>query len=157
MESKAAKQYFSRVQRCLVCPAASRHQLLGRGRRLVAQFEQENPNAQYSDFVSAFGSPGDFAGQMLSCVDSGAVEAVQRRRKLGRKTALVCLVLALCVTAVLGWVKWSQYEKYRDIFHNIKDADWVIVQHGPYKISEEEFYVKRTEVNISFSENGGKP
>ena len=135
MESKAAKQYFSRVQRCLVCPAASRHQLLGRGRRLVAQFEQENPNAQYSDFVSAFGSPGDFAGQMLSCVDSGAVEATRRWRRCVKQIALIGLVLLLLVAAVFGIAKWSKARK-------VVNGDFHVVMQPNQQFSEEEYRAK---------------
>lgn len=132
MESKAAKRYFSRVQRCLVCPAASRYQLLGRGRRLVTQFEQENPNAQYSDFVSAFGSPENFAGEMLSTVDKKEVEAAQRRRRLGYRLALTCLVLVLCVTAVLGWAKWSKVQE-------VIQGDRWIAKGVPEEITQEEY------------------
>lgn len=132
MESKAAQQYFSRVRRRLACPAASRDQLLGRGRKLVAQFEQENPNAQYSDFVAAFGPPGDFAGKMLSCVDSEKVEAVQRRRKLGRQIVLIGLALLLCAVAALGWVKWGKAQE-------VIQGDFWVVKGTPRVITQEEY------------------
>ena len=148
MESKAAKQYFSRVQRCLVCPAASRHQLLGRGRRLVAQFEPENPNAQYSDFVSAFGSPENFAGQMLSCVDSGAVEAVQRRRRRIKQTVLIGLMLVLLVSTVFWFARWNK-------IYEIVRGNFVIVQHDPEKITEEEASITFKKVGVLFPTDGG--
>lgn len=135
MESKAAKQYFSRVCRRLTCPTDSRDQLLGRGRKLVSQFEQENPNAQYADFVAAFGPPGDFAGQMLSCVDSGEVEVVQRRRRHIKWTAITGLVLLLLVVAILGFAKWSKAQK-------VINGDFCVVELEPQKITEEECYAR---------------
>lgn len=155
MESKAAQQYFSRVRRRLACPAASRDQLLGRGRKLVAQFEQENPDAKYVDFVAAFGPPGDFAGEMLSCVDSGAVEATQRRCRRVKQIILIGLALVLCIGGGFGWFQWSKYGKYQELFDDMKDADFVIVQHGPYEITDEEVNATRQEAGIPLPKNGG--
>lgn len=155
MESKAARQYFSRVRRRLVCPSASRDQLLGRGRRLMTQFDEENPDAEYSDFVSAFGTPKDFVEQMLSCVDSEAVNAVQRRYRYIKQTAVIALALILAAGGVFGCLQTVKFGKYQEMFDDIKDADLVIVQHGPYEITEEEYYANRAKVSVQRSENGG--
>lgn len=155
MESKAARQYFSRVRRRLICPSASRDQLLGRGRRMMAQFDEENPDAQYSDFVSAFGTPKDFVEQMLSCVDSEAVNAVQRRYRYIKHTAVIALALVLAAGGVFGCLQMVKYGKYQEIFNDIKDANIVIVQHGPYEISNEEARITFKEANIPFPGDGG--
>lgn len=146
MESKAAQQYFSRVRRRLACPAASRDQLLGRGRKLVAQFEQENPDAKYVDFVAAFGPPGDFAGEMLSCVDSGAVEAVRRRRRHIKRAAMAGLVLLLLVAAILGFAKWSKAQK-------VVDGDFRVVK-STQQITEEELYGMLEEKGMPIPKEG---
>lgn len=148
MESKAARQYFSRVRRRLICPSASRDQLLGRGRRLMTQFDEENPDAQYSDFVSAFGTPKDFVEQMLSCVDGEAVNAVQRRYRYIKQTALVGLMLILIASTAFWFTKWNKV-------YEIVRGNFVIIQHEPERISEEEARITFKEVGVAFPIDGG--
>lgn len=111
MGSKAARQYIAHIRRHLVCSAGSRKQLLRKGKELVARFGEENPDAQYSDFVSAFGPPENFAGEMLSSVDGKEVANAQRRHRCVKRTALVGLVLILIVAAVFWFAKWSKAQK----------------------------------------------
>ncbi len=154
MESKAAQRYVSRVRRRLTCSAASRRRLSLRSQELATQFASENPDARYDDFVTAFGPPEDFSGELLSSLDGGEVEAARRRRRRIRQIVLIGLALVLCIGGSLGWLLWSRYEKYRELFDEIKDADFVIVQHGPYKISEEEARINFKEAGVPFPGDG---
>mgnify|MGYP001329717760 CR=1 FL=1 len=101
----------------------------------MTRFEQENPDAQYSDFVSAFGPPKDFVEQMLSCVDGEAVEAVQRRRRYIKQATLIGLALVLLVVAVFGVARWS---KAREVIK----GDFHVIMQPTQQFSEEEFNAK---------------
>lgn len=155
MESKAAQQYVSRVRRRLTCSAPSRKRLSLRSQELADQFAAENPNARYDDFVTAFGPPENFAGELLSSLDGGEVKAARRRRGLSRRITLIGLILVLCIGGCLGWVKWSQYARYQEMFKSIRDADFVIVRHGPYEITDEEYYAIQEEAIKETSTSGG--
>lgn len=155
MENRAARQYVSHVRRRLTCSAASRRQLLLRSRELAKQFAAENPDAGYDDFVIAFGPPGNFAGELLSSLDGGEVENAQRRRRLVPRIVFGCLAAVLCVTAVWGWAQWSRYDQHREKFDAVKDADWVIVQQGSYRVTQEVARGNYEKVGDLFLKNGG--
>lgn len=146
MENRnAAGRYAAHVRRRLTCSVPARRRLSLRCRELADQYAEENPDARYDDFVTAFGSPGDFAGELLSTLDGTEVETAQKRRGAAYRIILVCLVLALCGSAVFGWSQWFKYEQYRELFDEVKDADMVIVQYGPQKITDEEYEAIRIE------------
>lgn len=131
MESKAARQYFSRVRRRLVCSTASRKQLLSQGQELINRFEQENPYAQYADFADAFGPPEDFAREMLSTVDRKEVDAAQRRQRHAKWTVLVGLLLILIAVPVFGFAH-----------RNVLGRDHVVINSTPHQIAEEALYTQ---------------
>ena len=156
METRnAAGRYASQVRRRLTCSAASRGQLSRRCQELAEQYAEENPDARYDDFVTAFGPPGDFAGELLSTLDGEEVDAARRRRRAVPKIAVVCLVLALCGVAVFGWSQWRKYEQHRELFDDAKDAETVIVQHGPEAVTDDETDGILREAGISRSTDGG--
>lgn len=148
MESKAAQQYVSHVRRRLTCSSPSRRQLSLRSQELADQFAAENPDARYDDFVTAFGPPENFAGELLSSLDGGEVEAARRRRGLSRRIALVGLVLVLLASTAFWFFKWNKV-------YEIVKGNFVIVHHAPEKISEEEYYAIREEAIKETSMGGG--
>lgn len=69
---------------------------------MAESFLQENPGADTSALVAAFGSPREFASQMMATLDPAEVEAAHRgRRNFVR--ALACFAIIL---AILG-MSWS--------------------------------------------------
>ncbi len=81
MEHNAAQRYLNQVSRFLVCAGGDRKRLLGRCRELADSFQQENPDAEYDGFVSAFGKPADCAAELLSTLDASAIESAQKKRR----------------------------------------------------------------------------
>ena len=141
MESKAAQHYVSRVRRRLTCSAPSRRRLSLGSQELATQFASENPDARYDDFVTAFGPPGDFAGELLSSLDSGEVETAQRRRRLAPRIALICLVLVLCSAVVLGWAKWGKAQE-------VIQGDFWVAKGVPEEVTEEAYEAARKQVQV---------
>lgn len=105
--NQEARRYLTRVRRQLVCSAPARRRLLSRAKEMAEQFGAENPCAQYEDYVSAFGSPEEFAGIMLSTLDRSEVERAGLRRCLRLRFALVGLILILFAAGGVGWSLWA--------------------------------------------------
>ncbi len=94
------KKYLARVRQHLICSADSRRRLLWQARQMVEDFLQENPEADETALVAAFGAPKEFAEQMLATLERKEIVAARRRRRrLAVEVAvLVVLVgLACCV------------------------------------------------------------
>ena len=102
MEHRAARRYYRRVNRLLVCGRTDRKRLLAQLRGLLEIFFEENPEADAAALSAAFGEPEIFAEELLSTLREGKVEAARRRRRLLRlgffcAAALVLLLLFWCV------------------------------------------------------------
>ena len=113
MEHNAAQRYLNQVSRFLVCAGGDRKRLLGRCRELADSFQQENPDAEYDGFVSAFGKPADCAAELLSTLDASAIESAQKKRRWLHRIEIAVLgvgILALILTAVF-WHNKYQYQR----------------------------------------------
>lgn len=135
MEHNAAQRYLNQVSRFLVCTGGDRKRLLGRCRELADSFQQENPDAEYDGFVSAFGKPADCAAELLSTLDASAIESAQKKRRWLHRIEIAVLgvgILALILTAVFWHNKYQYQREFDDEFI------WVV---GPAsEMTEEDFY-----------------
>lgn len=147
MESNAARKYCSKMRRGLVCSGASRKQLFHQGQELVGRFEQENPDAQYADFVTAFGPPEAFAGEMLSTLDGKEVENAKRRRKRTKWILLAGVILVLIAVCVFSVAKWSKRQK-------IVEESYVLITHDFQEMTDEEYSIMFGEAAMALSEKG---
>lgn len=94
---KAPERYLTQLRRALVCLKEDRERLMADARDMLENFAQENPGAFYRDYVASFGTPEDFAAEMLASLDPEDVAEAQTRR---RRT-LVGMVTAVGVLLVL--------------------------------------------------------
>ncbi len=88
------KKYLARVRRHLICSADSRRRLMWQAGQMVEDFLQENPDADETALVAAFGAPKEFAEQMLAPLDRKEIVAARKRR---RRLAVEAAVLAVLV------------------------------------------------------------
>lgn len=146
MEHNAAQRYLNQVSRFLVCAGGDRKRLLGRCRELADSFQQENPDAEYDGFVSAFGKPADCAAELLSTLDASAIESAQKKRLWTRNIMVVC-VLSVLIFLSLFW-----YSKYKESI--AFDENVTIVATPPVEGTLEEFYAAK-EWEAQFN-SGGK-
>lgn len=133
MKNNAVRQYYSKVRRGLVCSGASRKQLLGQGEALMIRFEQENPDAQYADFITAFGPPEVFAGEMLSTVGGKEVEDVKRRRRCAKWIVLAGVALVLIAGSAFWFAKWSKAQE-------VVRGDFNVINGTSQEITEEDYF-----------------
>ena len=146
MEHNAAQRYLNQVSRFLVCTGGDRKRLLGRCRELADSFQQENPDAEYDGFVSAFGKPADCAAELLSTLDASAIESAQKKRLWTRN------IMVVCVLSVLIFLSFFWYSKYKESI--AFDETVTVVIKPPSECTEEEFYAAK-EWEAQFN-NGGK-
>mgnify|MGYP007114000587 CR=1 FL=1 len=149
------QHYCRELDRHLNCPKKLRLEFQQETRRMAQDLLQSNPGAAGRDVAAFLGEPAELAQTFQESIDPAALARYRKRRRAGRRIAAAALALVLCGAAVLGWVKWSRYAEYQELFDEVQDADWVIIQHGPYKITEEEYNAARAEANASSSANGG--
>lgn len=106
MAAVCDKEYLARVRRHLTCSAASRQRLLDRAGQMVEDFFRENPEADAIALTTAFGSPQEFAAQMLATLEPGEVEAARKRQRLLYQGGALALILALIAVAAVCFVRW---------------------------------------------------
>lgn len=95
---KAPERYLKQLRRALLCPREDRERLMADAGDMLENFAQENPGAFYRDYVASFGTPEDFAAEMLSSLDPEDIaEARTRRRRalLGAAAATGVLLVLL--------------------------------------------------------------
>lgn len=148
MKHKTMQNYLTQVRHSLVCDRTDRKQLLERCKDLIDSFQQENPNADYNEIVTAFGKPVDCATDLLSTLDDTKVEAAQKKRRWFHRIAIAVVSIAI-ITSVLTAVFWhSKYSDQREF-----DDEFILVIESPTEITLEEFYATK-EQKAHF--NGGK-
>lgn len=96
---KAPERYLKQLRRALVCPREDRERLMADARDMLENFAQENPGAFYRDYAASFGTPEDFAAEMLSSLDPEdiAEARIRRRRALLGAAAAAGVLLVLLV------------------------------------------------------------
>lgn len=134
MNHDASQQYLKQVGKLLTCGRKSRRRLLARCGELVRNFQEENPEAGYDDFVAAFGEPADCAAELLSGLDTSPVEDARKTLFINR-SVLAVIILAL---ALLSGFLFYKYLKIREF-----DEDSILIIEAPRKITEEEFDAHR--------------
>lgn len=127
MENRAANRYLGKVKRRLMCPRAHRERLLGRCREMVTGYLEETPDADYARLTAAFGTPEEYAGELLASLDAAAVAVARERRKFLRIGAVVS-VLACLVLVCVYW--YAQYSAAKNIT--------ILVEYPPTYTTEEE-------------------
>lgn len=112
MKSKALAQYLRKLKQALTCSRPDRARLLSRGRALLENFWEENPDADYEAFVTAFGPPELFAGEMLDTLDQENLKRARSRRKwvMGSVTASAAVVMLALLVAFVS----AQQNKPKD-------------------------------------------
>lgn len=101
MKNQAMEQYLKKLKKALRCPQPDKAELLAQGKALLMNFSEESPEADYEAFVTAFGPPEVFAGEMLDTLDQETL----KRAQIGRKW-LLCSAAALAVILVMTATFW---------------------------------------------------
>lgn len=147
--------YYRELDRHLNCPRKLRLDFHRETRRMADELAGNCPGATPQNVSAFLGEPAALAATFQETIDPAVLSRYRKRRRAGRWIAGIGLALVLCIGGCVGWVQWSQYAEYQEMFDEIEDADWVIVQHGPREITEEEYYAIREAANTSSSLNGG--
>ena len=79
MTQAVKEEYLAGVDRALLCYLPNRKELMAEARRMVDQFDEENPEATGEDLLAAFGTGEEFALSMLSTVPREQVEKAENR------------------------------------------------------------------------------
>lgn len=138
MEHNAAQRYLNQVSRFLVCAGGDRKRLLGRCRELADSFQQENPDAEYDGFVSAFGKPADCAAELLSTLDASAIESAQKKRRWLHRIEIAVLSMGILASILTASFWYNKYQLQREFDENV-----TIVVIPPTETTLEEFYAAK--------------
>ncbi len=132
MKNKAARRYLRQVKLHLFCDRAHRKARLSRAQTMIEDFSEERPEAEYNDFVAAFGSPQGFAENILEGVEQAEIDSAKRRKKFLCRGVVILVILALIVASVTWYCK---YEESKDLDKNI-----TVIISTAKELTEEEFY-----------------
>lgn len=99
---------------------------------MVDGFLQENPGADGAALVAAFGTPEEFAVQMLATLEPEEIDAARRRRELITKSLIALVAFALTLTATIFFVKWWHAQ-------SVINGDFYVIQVPGHNITEEEY------------------
>ena len=157
---KNARRYLKRLRSFLTCPKEDRAKLLEQAAQTVERYSQENPNALYSTYVAALGSPAGFARELLTNVKTETIVRFQRRRKWVAYAVVAIVVIVSVAFSVLDSSYWNQQCKEAEE----ESAKFtVIIQPVKYLTDEEaeQFWKAHPENDTYWSidmenKNGGK-
>lgn len=135
MEHNAAQRYLNQVSRFLVCAGGDRKRLLGRCRELADSFQQENPDAEYDGFVSAFGKPADCAAELLSTLDASAIESAQKKRRWLHRIEIAVLGVGILASILTALFWYNKYQYQREF-----DDEFIFVITPATRMTEEDFF-----------------
>lgn len=131
MTQAVKEEYLAGVDRALLCYLPNRKELMAEARRMVEQFDEENPEATGEDLLGAFGTGEEFALSMLSTVPKEQVEEAKRKTVFQRKALQVAVVLVLVVTAVFFFWRWQKAQE-------VVKGDFKVVIDPIEEITEDE-------------------
>lgn len=142
METNLTRQYLSQVQHFLICGRSDRIRLLGRCKELVESFQQENPEAGYSEMIAAFGEPDVCAEELLSSLEESRIETARKKHVLVSRIVIAVLSVIM-VGSILAAFFW--YLKY---FQQCEfDDDHILMIDPAGEITEEEYYARKSQIS----------
>lgn len=129
MTQAVKEEYLAGVDRALLCYLPNRKELMAEARRMVDQFDEENPEA----------TGEEFALSMLSTVPREQVEKAKRKTVFQRKALQVAVVLVLVVTAVFFFWQWRQTQE-------VVKGDFKVIIEPVEELTDEEMeeFLKQT-------------
>ncbi len=111
MKNKAARRYLRQVKLHLFCNRAHRQALLSRAQTMIEEFSEERPEAEYKDFVAAFGPPQSFAENMMEGIDQQEIDQVKRNLKWALRLAVAALLLSFALISAFWYAKWQKAQE----------------------------------------------
>ena len=149
MTQAVKEEYLAGVDRALLCYLPNRKELMAEARRMVDQFDEENPEATGEDLLAAFGTGEEFALSMLSTVPKEQVEEAKQKTVFQRKALQVAVVLVLVVTAMFFFWRWQKTQE-------VVKGDCKVVIDPAVEITDEEAreFIKSTSQDAQ-SHTGG--
>lgn len=129
MTQAVKEEYLAGVDRALLCYLPNRKELMAEARRMVEQFDEENPEA----------TGEEFALSMLSTVPREQVEKAKRKTVFQRKALQVAVVLVLVVTAVFFFWRWQKTQE-------VVKGDFKVIIEPVEELTDEEMeeFLKQT-------------
>lgn len=129
--NKAAKRYFARMKRQLVCSAQSRQQICDRTMKLIDDFLEENPEAEELDLIAAFGKPKDYAADALDDLDENEIFKARHKRKYIHRLVIGFSVVLLIIIAFTCFYKWWQAQ-------DVIRGDFYVVEGNTTTMTQDE-------------------
>ena len=88
-------QYCRQVKHCLSCPASVQKPILSQLEESVLSYLEEHPSADLQELFSHFGTPNDFAANVLENLDGKQLQTQLQHYRWRRIIAAIILGLAL--------------------------------------------------------------
>lgn len=147
MTQRDTEQYITRVGQALPRQLSSRQSLLDRARGMVEQFALENPEAEYGDIITAFGTPEALGAEMLSTLPPQQVETAAHRRRFHRRTVIAGAFLVLSLLTLFLFVRIKQMEE-------VVNGDFYVVISSARPMTDEEMeeFMRQTSPDAQFHE-----
>ena len=105
------KRYLFQVRRHLTCSTAARRRSMAQAEQMVESFMQENPGADLSALVAAFGSPEEFALQVQATLEPEEVEGGRRCRRVLVRVLTCCVIVLGMLMAGWGYLYWHPEQR----------------------------------------------
>lgn len=108
-------QYCRQVKHCLSCPASIQKPILSQLEESVLSYLEEHPSADLQELFSHFGTPEDFAANVLENLDGKQLQTQLQRYRWRRILLTVILGLALaygvfyCARLTIDYIFYPGY------------------------------------------------
>ena len=102
-------RYCRQIRSWLPCPAKEKNAILAQIKINIADYQNQNPDADFAAIAAHFGTPQSIASSCVDLMDTG--ELLRRLRIRRRITAIILILAAIILVTWLGSVAWAIYDE----------------------------------------------
>lgn len=98
-------RYCRKIRSWLPCPAKEKNAILAQIKINIADYQNQNPDADFAAIAAHFGTPQSIASSCVDLMDTG--ELLRRLRIRRRITAIILILAAIILVTWAGTVIWA--------------------------------------------------
>ena len=98
-------RYCRQIRGWLPCPAKEKNAILAQIKINIADYQNQNPDADFAAIAAHFGTPQSIASSYVDLMDTG--ELLRKLRIRRKITAIILILAAIILVTWTGTVIWA--------------------------------------------------
>lgn len=121
---KNAKKYFRKVKRQIYAYDVDKERLLCDIKMIILEFESENKDCTYDDYVAKLGRPRDLVIEYVQEILVNNISGYVKKMRKKRPAIALCGIVVLCISVFAGMVVLDSFQHdniYTEYQYNSND------------------------------------